>query len=69
MTLPIKKTHEEEIKSLIQKGERVIKRITIAPELPGALEAIEYLAQNGILISLGHSEADYETSKRAWERS
>jgi len=64
----LRKPHEEEIKSLIQKGEGVIKRITIAPELPGALEAIEYLAQNGILISLGHSEADYETSKRAWER-
>lgn len=64
----LRKPHEEEIKSLIQKGEGVIKRITIAPELPGALEAIEYLAQNGILISLGHSEADYETSRRAWER-
>jgi len=64
----LRKPHEEEIKSLVHKGEGVIKRITIAPELPGALEAIEYLAQNGILISLGHSEADYETSKRALER-
>ncbi len=64
----LRNPHQEEIKSLIQKGEGVIKRITIAPELPGALEAIEYLAQHDVLVSLGHSEADYQTSQQAWER-
>lgn len=64
----LREPHQEEIKSLLQKGEGVIKRITLAPELPGALEAIEYLAQHNILVSLGHSEADYETSRQAWKK-
>ena len=35
----------------------VIKRITIAPELPGAAEAIEDFHTNGISVSGGHSDA------------
>ncbi|MDI3542735.1 MAG: N-acetylglucosamine-6-phosphate deacetylase [Candidatus Atribacteria bacterium] len=64
----LRKPHQEEIKHLFQKGEGVIKRITIAPELPEALETIEYLAHQNILVSLGHSEADYETSRKAGEK-
>lgn len=35
----------------------VIRRITIAPELPGAAEAIEDFHTNGISVSGGHSDA------------
>ncbi len=35
----------------------VIKRITIAPELPGALEAIENFHKHRISVSGGHSDA------------
>ncbi len=37
----------------------LIKLVTIAPEIPGALEVITYCKQNNILTSLGHSDADY----------
>ena len=39
--------------------------LTIAPELAGALAAIERLHRAGIVISAGHSGADYETGRKA----
>ncbi len=46
---------------------RLIKRWTAAPELPGALEFARYSHSKGILVSLGHTAADYPTVKRAYE--
>jgi N-acetylglucosamine-6-phosphate deacetylase len=39
--------------------------ITLAPELPGALEAIERLHGAGILVSAGHTGADFEQGRKA----
>jgi N-acetylglucosamine-6-phosphate deacetylase len=46
----------------------VIKRITIAPELAGALEAIENFHAHGISVSGGHSNAWDEDARAAFER-
>jgi N-acetylglucosamine-6-phosphate deacetylase len=34
--------------------------VTIAPELPGALDAITFLRDHGVLAALGHTDATYE---------
>jgi N-acetylglucosamine-6-phosphate deacetylase len=39
--------------------------VTLAPELPGALAAVERLHRAGVVVSAGHTGADYEQGRRA----
>ncbi|MBN2689787.1 MAG: N-acetylglucosamine-6-phosphate deacetylase [Gammaproteobacteria bacterium] len=55
----------ELIKKWQKLSNNLIKIVTIAPELPNALEAIKYLQENNIIAALGHSNADYEAAKIA----
>ena len=45
----------------------VIKHVTIAPELPGALDAIENFHTHGITVSGGHSNAWDEEARAGFE--
>lgn len=39
--------------------------VTLAPELNGSMEVIKQLSNNGIVVSLGHTSTDMETSIQA----
>ena len=52
-------------KELMRAGKGIIKNVTIAPELPGALEVIEYFASEGVNVSAGHFSCTPELLKEA----
>lgn len=53
----IKNFEEVSLESMYENFEHV-KMVTLAPEIPGALEAIQNLQKRGIIVSAGHSEAN-----------
>ena len=58
----IKKASLEQVKQWIELGDGAIKMITIAPELQDQ-EVIDYLHNQGIIVSSGHSNATYAEGK------
>jgi N-acetylglucosamine-6-phosphate deacetylase len=44
-----------------------VKMVTLAPELPGALDAIKFLRQRGIIVSAGHTDADEQQLEKGIE--
>lgn len=45
-----------------------VAAVTLAPELPGALELVESLAARGVNVRIGHTDADAATAHAAFDR-
>jgi N-acetylglucosamine-6-phosphate deacetylase len=48
------------LQRLLEAGRGSVRSVTIAPELPGALELIGELVQGGAIAAIGHTDATYE---------
>ena len=55
----------EEVMAVDEMSGHGVKMITMAPELPGAMEVARELRDGGITVSIGHSEATYEAAQAA----
>jgi len=54
-----------ELEKLIEASDANIRMVTIAPELHGAIAAIEFLVKQGVIVALGHTGADAATTREA----
>lgn len=52
---------------LLDAGRGTIRQVTIAPELAGAQDAIRRFVEAGVAVAIGHTDADADAAKRAFD--
>lgn len=57
----------EEYREILDIADGAIIRWSAAPELDGMEGFAKYAGERGVLLSIGHSDADYEDAMRAYE--
>ncbi|HHY43113.1 MAG: N-acetylglucosamine-6-phosphate deacetylase [Firmicutes bacterium] len=57
----------DQIKRFIQLSDNSIKVVALAPELPGATDAISFLRAQDITVSAGHTDATFDTARKAFD--
>ena len=57
----------EEYKEILDIADGAITRWSAAPELSGMEDFAKYAKEHGVLLSIGHSDADFDTAMRAYE--
>lgn len=58
----LKKGNPELFEKLYDAADGIIKYVTVSPEVEGALDLIKKMRNLGIVVAIGHSGADYDTS-------
>ncbi len=56
-----------ELDHLLELAAGSLRMLTLAPELPGSDQLIVRLRRAGVVVALGHSDADFETAHSAFE--
>lgn len=51
------------LETLMKAADGLVRIVTTAPELPGALKMIEYATARGIVAAMGHTNADYDEAR------
>ena len=60
----IRNSNVDEFKEIMEKCGGYLKIMTIAPELNGSEETIKYAVKNGVVMSMGHTNATFEDSAK-----
>jgi N-acetylglucosamine-6-phosphate deacetylase len=55
----------KEISEFLQASNDQIKLVTMAPEVKNGFEAVKYFHDNGVTVSIGHSDATFQQVKEA----
>lgn len=55
------------VDELLDAAAGTLRQVTLAPELPGALDAISRLTGSGVVAAVGHTEADLAQTRAAFD--
>lgn len=55
------------LKRLQEAAEGCVRLVTLAPEQPNSMEFIRAAVEMGVTVSVGHTTADYDTARAAFE--
>ena len=55
-----------DVAELLNAAAGTLRQITLAPDLPNALEAIEVLVEAGVTVAVGHTNATFEQTQLAF---
>lgn len=55
------------VDALLEAGAGVIRQVTIAPELPGALDAVRRFVAAGVTVAVGHTVGTYDQARAAFD--
>ncbi|WP_254787811.1 N-acetylglucosamine-6-phosphate deacetylase [Curtobacterium sp. MMLR14_010] len=55
------------VDALLSAGEDVIRQVTIAPELPGALDAVRRFVDAGVVVAVGHTVGTFDQARAAFD--
>ena len=55
-----------DVAELLRAAHGTLRQITLAPDLPNALEAIEVLVEAGVTVAVGHTNATFEQTRLAF---
>ncbi|MFJ6679804.1 N-acetylglucosamine-6-phosphate deacetylase [Microbacterium sp. NPDC091382] len=57
----------ERVAGLIEAARGSLVQVTLAPELPGGQEAIAQFTAAGVVVAVGHTDADVEATRKAFD--
>ncbi len=61
----IREPSTREFDEYVEVSEGLLKFIAVAPEVRGCLDFIRYAVSKGVTVAVGHTDADYATTKAA----
>lgn len=56
-----------DVQRLLDAGRGTVRQVTLAPELPGGMEAIRLVVAAGAAAAVGHTDADDDTLREAFD--
>jgi len=61
----LREPRPQDVEMLLEAGSGAVRMVTLAPELPGALDAVAHLVEAGVVVAVGHTDAPADTVRRA----